>query len=62
MSKYFLKPFEPFDWFIQSCNKNRYRNISHLDTTSFALKLNLASLPNNLSNLKNKVDKLDIVN
>ena len=47
----------------------------HVDTTSFALKSNLASLktevdnldinklkglPDNLSNLKNKIDKLDI--
>ena len=51
------------------------KNISHVNTSSFALKSNLASLktevdkldidklkmlPNNLSNLKNKADKLDI--
>ena len=51
------------------------KNISHVDTSSFALKSNLTILKtevdkldidklkvllNNLSNLKNKVDKLDI--
>ena len=51
--------------------KTDIKNISHVDTSSFALKSNLASLktevdkldidklknvPNNLSNLKSKVD------
>ena len=36
---------------FQICNKNRY--ISHVDTSSFALKTNLA-------NLKTEVDKSDI--
>ena len=55
--------------------KTDIKNISHVDTSSFALKSNLPSLktevdkldidklkslPNNLSNLKSKVDKLDI--
>ena len=55
--------------------KTDLKNISHIDTSSFALKLNLASLkteadkldidklkglPTHLSNLKSKVDKLDI--
>ena len=55
--------------------QKHFKNILHVDTSSFALKSNLASLktevdkididklkilPNNLSNLKNKVDKLDI--
>ena len=55
--------------------KTDIKNISHIDTSGFALKINLASLktevdkldigklkvlPNNLSNLKRKVDKLDI--
>ena len=55
--------------------KTDIKNVSHIDTSSFALKSNLASLktevdkldidklkslPNNLSNLKSKVDKLDI--
>ena len=36
------------------CNKGRYiKHISHADTSSFALKTNLAGL-------KNEVDKLDI--
>ena len=35
------------------CNKNRQKNISHIDTSSFALKSNLDSL-------KTEVDKLDI--
>ena len=60
------------------CNyatKRDIKNISHVDTSSFAFKSNLASLktevdkldivklkslPNNLNNLKSKVDKLDI--
>ena len=55
--------------------KTDIKNISHIDTSSFVLKSNLASLktevdkldidkskslPINLSNLKSKVDKLDI--
>ena len=55
--------------------KTETKNISHTDTSSFAIKSNLASLktevekldidklkslPNNLSNLRSKVDKLDI--
>ena len=55
--------------------KTDIENITHIDTSSFALKTNLASLktdvykldidklkslPNNLSNLKTKVDKLVI--
>ena len=55
--------------------KTDIKNILHIDTSSFSLKLNLASLktevyeldinklkslPNNLSNLKSKVHKLDI--
>ena len=55
--------------------KTDIKNISHIDTQSFALKSNLASvktefdklhidklksLANNLSNLKSIVDKLDI--
>ena len=55
--------------------KTDTKNILHIDTSSFALKSNLAgiktevdkldigklkSLPNNLSDLKRKVEKLDI--
>ena len=60
MSKYFPKSCEPFggdidvkvnlsNWAI----KLDIKNISHVDTSSFELKTNLASL-------KSKVDKLDI--
>ena len=82
MSQYFPKPYEPFGGDINVkvdlsnyATKTNIKNISHVDTSSFALKSNLAglktevdkldtyklkSLPNNLSNLKSKVDKLDI--
>ena len=61
MSQYFPKPFNSH--FGDSINvkvdlsnyatKTDIKNISHVDTSSFALKTNLA-------NLKTKVDKLDI--
>ena len=82
MSRYFPKPYETFDGDINVkidlsnyATKTDIKNISHVDTSSFALKSNLASLkaevykldidklksfPNNLSNLKNKLDKLDV--
>ena len=83
MSQYFPKPYEPFGGDINVkvdlsnyTTKADIKNISHVDTSSFALKSNLASLktevdkldidknlkilPNNLSNIKSKVDKLDI--
>ena len=82
MSHYFPKPYETFGRDINVkvdlsnyATKTDSKNISHVDTSSFALKSNLASLksefdqldidklkslPNNLINLKNKVDKLDI--
>ena len=82
MSKYFPKPYEPFGRDINVrvdlsnyATKKDIENITHVDTSGFALKTNLANLkididklgidklkilPNNLSNLKNKVDKLDI--
>ena len=75
MSQYFPKPYEPFGWDINVkadlsnyVTKDDIKNIMHVDTSSFALKTNLAnlktevykldidklrSLPNNLSNLKN---------
>ena len=60
MSKYFPKPYEPFggdinikvDLSIYATNKD-IRNITHVDTSGFALKTNLA-------HLKTEVDKLDI--
>ena len=60
MSQYFPKPYEPFGVDInvkvdlsKYAAKSDYKNISHVDTSSFALKSNLASL-------KTEVDKLDI--
>ena len=60
MSQYFPKPYEPFGGDINVkvdlsnyATKADVKNISHVDTSSFALKTNLA-------NLKTEVDKLDI--
>ena len=59
MRQYFPKPHEPFGGDINVkvdlsnyATKADIKNISHVDTSSFALKTNLASL-------KTKVDKLD---
>ena len=82
MSQYFPKPYRPFGGDINvkvdSSNyttKADIKNITHVDTSSFALKTivtnlktevdkldidKLRSLPNNLSILKTKVDKLHI--
>ena len=60
MSQYFPKPFRSFGRNINVkvdlsnyATKTDIKNISHVDTSSFALKINLA-------NLKTEVDKLDI--
>ena len=60
MSQYFPKPYEPFGGDINVtvdlsnyATKDYIKNITHVDTSSFALKTNLA-------NLKTEVDKLDI--
>ena len=61
MSQYFPKPFNSnFGYSIKVktdlsnyATKTDIKNISHVDTSSFALKTNLA-------NLKSEVDKLDI--
>ena len=60
MSKYYLKPSEPFGRNVNVnvdlsnyATKTNIKNISHVDTSSFALKTNLSSL-------KTEVDKLDI--
>ena len=60
MSQYFPKPYDPFRRDINVkvdlsnyATKADIKNISHFDTSSFALKTNLA-------NLKSEVDKLDI--
>ena len=82
MSQYIPQPCEPFGGDINAkvvlsnfTTKADIKNISHVDTSRFALKSNLASpktevdkldidklksLSTNLSNLKSKVDKLDI--
>ena len=60
MSQYFSKPYQPFggdinvkDDLSNYATKTDIKNIAHVDTSSFALKTNLASL-------KTEVDKLDI--
>ena len=60
MSQYFPKPYEPFGGDINVkvdlsnyAAKTNIKNVSHTDTSSFALKSNLASL-------KTEVDKSDI--
>ena len=60
MSQYFPKPHEPFGGdinvkvdLLNYATKEDIKNISHVDTSSFALKTNLA-------NIKSEVDKLDI--
>ena len=60
MSQYFPKPYEPFGGDINVkldlsnyATKADIQNISHVDTSSFAWKSNLASL-------KTEVDKLGI--
>ena len=57
MSQYFPKPFRSFGGNINVkvdyATKTDLKNVTHVDTSSFALKTNLA-------NLKTEVDKLDI--
>ena len=60
MSQYFSKPYEPFGGDInvkvdlsKYATKTDIKSILHIDTSSFALKSDLASL-------KTEVDKLDI--
>ena len=60
MSQYFPKPYEPFGGYINVkvdlssyATKTDIKNILHIDTSSFVLKSNLASL-------KTEVDKLNI--
>ena len=60
MSQYFPKPYEPFGGdnnvkvdLSNYATKTDMKYVSHIDTSSFALKPNLASL-------KTKVKKLDI--
>ena len=82
ISQHFPKPYEPLCGDINIkvdlsnyATKTDIKNISHIVTSSFALKSNLASLktevdeldidelkslPNKLGNSKSKVDKLNI--
>ena len=60
MSQYFPKPHEPFGGDINVevdlsnyATKTDIKTISHVDTSSFSLKTNLATL-------KTEVDKLDV--
>ena len=58
MSQYFLKSYEAFSGdikvdFSNYATKADIKNVSHVDTSGFALKTNLA-------NLKTEIDKLDI--
>ena len=82
MSKYFPKPYESFGRDINVkvdlsnyTTKADFANITHVDTSNFALKTNLSNLkteedkldidklkilPNSWSDLKTKVNELDI--
>ena len=82
MTQYFPKPYELFLGDINVkvdlsnyVTKTDIKNITHVDTSGFALKTNLANLktevdkldidklvpvPIDLSKLKTKIDKLDI--
>ena len=60
MSQYFCKPLRSFGENINVkadlsnyATKSDLKNITHIDTSSFALKINLA-------NLKTEADRLDI--
>ena len=60
MSQYFPKPYQPIGGntnvtvdLSNYATKDDIKNITHVDTSNFALKTNLA-------NLKTEVDKLDI--
>ena len=60
MSKFYLEPYEPLGGDINVtvdlsnyATKTDLKNVTHVDTSSFALKTNLATL-------KTEVDKLDI--
>ena len=60
MSQYFPKPYEPFGGDINSkvdlsnqATKADIKNVTHVDTSNFALKTNLA-------NLKTEAGKIDI--
>ena len=60
MSKFYREPYEPFGRDINVTadlsnysTKTDLKNVTHVDTSSFALKTNLTTL-------KTEIDKLDI--
>ena len=60
MSKYFSEPYQPFGGDINVtvdlsnyATKTELKNVTHIDTSSLALKTNSATL-------KTEIDKLDI--
>ena len=60
MSQFYPKPYNQFRrniklkvYLSDYATKTDFKNVTHIDTSSFALKTNLA-------NLKTEVDKLDI--
>ena len=60
MIQYFRKPYEPFGGYIKVkvdisnfATKTDLKNVTHVDTSSFALKTNLGSL-------KTEVDKVPV--
>ena len=68
MSQYFPKPYEPFGGDINAtvdlsnyATKDDIKNIPHVDTSSFALKTNLANLKTKVDKLTNNIDKLTTV-
>ena len=59
MSQYFPKPYEPFDGDINVkvdlsnyATKADIQNISHVDSSSFSLKTNLASLKTEVEKIR----------
>ena len=67
MSRYFPKPYEPFGGDINVkvdlsnyATKADFKNISHVDALSFALKSNLASLKTEVEKMLLK--KLSMIN
>ena len=67
MSQYFPKPYEPFGGDINVkvdlsnyATKADFKNISHVDALSFALKSNLASLKTEVEKMLLK--KLSMIN
>ena len=65
MGRYYPKPYEPFGGDINVkvdlsnyATKADMKNILHVDTSSFALKTNLANLKTEIDKLDSNIDKL----